>query len=260
MKNHIISILLIALLRVTLSACQTPSDPVDDPATDVPSDTAATTVPGRDDSPAAERVALIFYNYEEFVRFAETGDLDENKFEEAAFLKTEFAFVQEMFLDVKDLFDLPDMTKGRSEEIIIQDPYEFMYFVNSDDASGRIKNDFCITVSYEHPSNSSKIVDDPTTAYSVLQDFESLANAADGTYRLQNENCTMLYYKSDGAYYLLDCLLKDGHCIRISFAGEKLTPSQITSICGETIAALFSGNTETVDNATSALRDWNTAE
>lgn len=224
-----------------VTACNKPSD--QDKQSDVVSSEDITE---KNTEPMVETIALEFREYSDFLLFALNGELDPNKYQNAAVYLQHFKFESESFIDVKELFKLFDAkSNGWKEQIIIEKRNEYFYSAYSTEEQ---KKEYTITVQYRDESLGDITYHESVVSINQISDM----SGKDGSFVYKNDKFDIGYYKEDGRYKFF-ALCSNDLIIHFNFENEGLSQTQIAEKYDNVVSDLFDDNNETVEKALSDL-------
>ena len=258
MKTKIIAILLIiCTLVMCISSCNQMSDDnnedlpiqtsqsIEDDDLDQPTNSQSSS---DDQSPenneATNSLALEFYDYSDFLLFGTTGKLDPNKYVNAELLAENYKLPSESFFDFKKMLDLPELSDGWKEEIIIQKSNEFAYYVYSTDKSGNLQTEYSVFVKIKDPPAEERKYAASIIPITQIADM----NGQKGRFVYKHESFDALYYTANQAYKFVQ-LANNNMSVQLIFRSGDLTKEQISEKFGNTVAELFSDDSATLDRA-----------
>ena len=193
-----------------------------------------------------ETIALEIREYSDFLLFALKGELDPDKYQNAELYLSHFKFDADTFVDVKEIFKLPDAeSKGWEEQIIIEQRNEYSYSAYSTDDQ---KNEHQIIVGRRDAALGDMTYNESTVVIEQISDMSD----KDGSFVYKNDKFDICYYKDEGRYIFFS-LYSNDLMIRFHFENEGLSQTQIAEKYDNVVSDLFDDNNETVEKALSDL-------
>lgn len=240
MKRIVILFIIFSLL-LCVTACNKPSD--QEKQSDVVSSEDITE---NNTEPMVETIALDIREYSDFLLFALKGELDPDKYQNAELYLSHFKFDAETFVDVKEIFKLPDAeSKGWEEQIIIEQRNEYSYLAYSTEDQ---KKEHQIIVGRRDAALGDMTYNESTVVIEQISDMSD----KDGSFVYKNDKFDICYYKDEGRYMFF-ALYSNDLMIIFHFENEGLSQTQIAEKYDTIISNLFDNNNETVEKALSDL-------
>lgn len=197
-------------------------------------------------TPSADLVACVFTDYNDFLLFGSEGTIDSSKYENADIMLAHYRLDKDAFVDLKKLLGLDPASKnGYKEMVDVTSNNQYTYYVSSENAAHQSVLEFYITVT------SHDDVTQETAASVTTIDQISDMRGHSGTFVYRTDGYKLSFYKEDAKYKCLT-LSREGLSISITFK-EMLEESEISALCGKTVASLFADTTEEVKETLSVL-------